>query len=165
MKLLLFRCWTNRINPYVSYYLVYIFPFLFLVHVLDFLDFLLQPFHWTFISNNNMLSSRNISYFYAFFLIASFSFPGLWMQYISVDTGPSALGLESGSHHYSRGSPHQPWYFSPNHWTFIFNFPFFFFPRSFGCKSSKHIVPHADLQVVTYIYFQFHYRTPDPWGK
>lgn len=46
MKLLLFGYWTKRINPYVSLFIISIpITFLLSVHVLDFFDYILPPFH------------------------------------------------------------------------------------------------------------------------
>lgn len=56
MKLLLFGYWTKRINPYVSLFIISIpITFLLSVHVLDFFDYILPPFHWIFIYDNSML--------------------------------------------------------------------------------------------------------------
>lgn len=117
VECLLFRCWTNRIDPYVPYYLLYIFPFLLLFNPYS-RSSPLQPFHWTFVSDNMLSFQKCLPIFYASFLIASFSLCfSLWMQHISADASPSALGLESRSQHYGRGSPHQPCWSSPNHQT------------------------------------------------
>lgn len=96
MKLPLFGYWTSRINPCLLLFVIYIsISFLLLVHILDFFDYILQPFHWTFISDNSMLRfQKHLPIFCSFFLlIASFSFCVLWTQPISVNTGLQELAV------------------------------------------------------------------------